>query len=71
MSKKKMPGKSENPLIPSWANIMTQKSTKVPGPRSLHLEEHCSKIEDDVSLIFTHSFFSPTNLISKFNLVLI
>ena len=51
---------------------MKGKLTRVPHKNpSLYFEEHCSKIEDDISLIIVSFFFSQTNLVFKFNLVLI
>ena len=38
---------------------------------NLKLEDHCTKIEDNISLIFVRFFFSPISLIFEFNLVLI
>ena len=62
-------------LILSWAN-MNQNSKKLPGKLSVaqkfqpDFDEYCTKIED-ISLTFIHLFFSPRNLVFKFDLVLI
>ena len=64
-------------LILPWLTIMQTSWLKCLGNYQLHknlrlyFEEHITKIKHDISLIIVWFFFSRTNLVFKFNLVLI